>query len=1037
MRGRLKVDARRAALKLRDHGLAEPASWLVELVRAAALAEPARIDVTYDADDLFVRFDGAPWPSDVLDHAVTEGAEDVEGRRLRRFASACIAALGHDAGAVTVFTRDASSQTVMASRVTARQLETTGVRPAVASTPKDGLPVAATCVHVERATSFAVLGRALGMGGPPADVDRLARAVSSGAPIAIQGVVVIPKARTSLVSVRLATPIEATLELTSSPTSRPSIRFDELGLHFCDVWPGELVASHPIGQMYLPVFVHAQAEALPTNVSRSRVGDELVAQIAAAARRAIPALVEAARREVVAARARGDEPRVASLYASLLACAMVAMASGIREVGCLFELPLLYDACGRLRCVAELARVRSEGRIAYVSETGLGPEVAPMTRDVFFASSPQERALFNLFGARPFEEVRALVERGRARRLGMLAAGAAGLEVPFDPATVVSRTLARSDGITGKVTVLSPCRGAESLVRLYVDGHVLETLRWPWSPGTLLIDAAIASEGCLTPTFAYEGARRDSGFERAISVVWEEARAALHERLEGPDHGGPLIRAVVAGVAAGANEAGRRLSDLPLWASLFGVRLSSHTVLASARTHHGLRYVLRGQLDPSQKIIPGAQPVLLLDPDELPALRLLVGPDAALVDYSRWVYQPRTSEEALGAAVAAQRGPATSPIYFGVDGTIPFAVGASSRPVILRMHRGSVVEVLEAPHGTACTIAVDEDYLWPGVHGLREGAPRVPEVALQGNRRWFDRFLEDPEFARLVVECPLARRVVLSQLDGRSLLDGMRARPLFTLQQGNQRRLASLRELSKVFKGRPIATATQSAAFADDPVVIVDELAEQALGRVFRWRSKADDIRARLTTQAKEKKGRLHAPDTRAKAPPPPVCAPPSPAPLPTPAPRALETTTRAVDLPPFSAPPAASHPPPVPPRVVVAAPAPTLLAGLLGIYLRAVRSTPGLARRLTRALGCAPISQAIEVVVADSGRPLRFDRKRQKLTVNTEHESIRAVVGAGDDTSLIAAALSEINREDDTFNDAEEVRALFALLADLAASPP
>lgn len=56
---------------------------------------------------------------------------------------------------------------------------------------------------------------------------------------------------------------------------------------------------------------------------------------------------------------------------------------------------------------------------------------------------------------------------------------------------------------------------------------------------------------------------------------------------------------------------------------------------------------------------------------------------------------------------------------------------------------------------------------------------------------------------------------------------------------------------------------------------------------------------------------------------------------------------------------------------------------------------------------------------------------------MNTEHESIRAVVGAGDDTSLIAAALSEINREDDTFNDAEEVRALFALLADLAASPP
>lgn len=126
-----------------------------------------------------------------------------------------------------------------------------------------------------------------------------------------------------------------------------------------------------------------------------------------------------------------------------------------------------------------------------------------------------------------------------------------------------------------------------------------------------------------------------------------------------------------------------------------------------------------------------------------------------------------------------------------------------------------------------------------------------------------------------------------------------------------------------------------------------------------------------------------------------------------------------------------------MPPRVVVTAPAPPLLAGLLGVFLRAERSTPGLARRLTRALGCTPISQAIEVVVADSGRPLRFDRKHQKLTVNTEHESIRAVVGAGDDTSLIAAALSEINREDDTFNDAEEVRALFALLADLAASPP
>ena len=96
-KGRIRVDARKAMAKLREHLLVDLHLYAVEAVRAAVLAGATRVDVTYDADDLIVTWDGALLDAGSLprlfEHLVGE-EEGEEARQKRLLALAVNAALG-------------------------------------------------------------------------------------------------------------------------------------------------------------------------------------------------------------------------------------------------------------------------------------------------------------------------------------------------------------------------------------------------------------------------------------------------------------------------------------------------------------------------------------------------------------------------------------------------------------------------------------------------------------------------------------------------------------------------------------------------------------------------------------------------------------------------------------------------------------------------------------------------------------------------------------------------------------------------------
>jgi hypothetical protein len=102
--GRIRVDSTRALSRLRDFRFAEPAHWVLEIVRAASLSGSKKVAVRTDADDVEISFD-ATFPPDLMKHlleqALNAGASHDE-RRTRLLALGVAGALGMKAAFVTV-----------------------------------------------------------------------------------------------------------------------------------------------------------------------------------------------------------------------------------------------------------------------------------------------------------------------------------------------------------------------------------------------------------------------------------------------------------------------------------------------------------------------------------------------------------------------------------------------------------------------------------------------------------------------------------------------------------------------------------------------------------------------------------------------------------------------------------------------------------------------------------------------------------------------------------------------------------------------
>jgi hypothetical protein len=96
-RGKIRVDARRAVAKLREHMLLDLHSYALEIVRSAVGSGAPHVDVTFDADDVVITWPGAPGEPDMLARLLDLVLSDAltgEARRWRLLALGVNAALG-------------------------------------------------------------------------------------------------------------------------------------------------------------------------------------------------------------------------------------------------------------------------------------------------------------------------------------------------------------------------------------------------------------------------------------------------------------------------------------------------------------------------------------------------------------------------------------------------------------------------------------------------------------------------------------------------------------------------------------------------------------------------------------------------------------------------------------------------------------------------------------------------------------------------------------------------------------------------------
>ncbi len=109
-RGKIKVDARKAIAKLRDHLLVDLHLYATEIARVAVALDASKVDVEWDADDVILSFDGRALPAAAIararDHVLTPDTEVKDGEALRVLGIGLSAALGLGPSFVDVYTSD-------------------------------------------------------------------------------------------------------------------------------------------------------------------------------------------------------------------------------------------------------------------------------------------------------------------------------------------------------------------------------------------------------------------------------------------------------------------------------------------------------------------------------------------------------------------------------------------------------------------------------------------------------------------------------------------------------------------------------------------------------------------------------------------------------------------------------------------------------------------------------------------------------------------------------------------------------------------
>lgn len=685
-RGRLKVDARRAALKLKDHLLSDPATWLCEVVRAATIARAPRVDITHDARDLYVRFAGEPWPADVLDRAAADvdtGRADEDGVRSRRLAQGAIAALGHGARAVTVFVRDAAG--VSASRIDAAMLAGDGKEEgSIDPEPPDGLPIESFCLQV-RSSALDAAQRLLD--SDREEIAALERRLSARAiPVFVNGRALVASSEAApALRVPLESSWESHLEAHGRWFQPPSIDLYEQGILLAQE-PLELgaeLASHY--GVHAPVRVVVFGDHLPTNVSRSKVKEDVIAQLTATARSAMPVVVDRARSELASAAV--DDANRAAVTESLTAIAMLLLRSLAPQreqldLQRVLQLPLLRDGCGRPQSFEDLARVRSQRVYARRAKEPLPAEATLLVPNTFSVAPGVQERLFGSLQAWPFEELEAHVQDGIERRRRALATPRVPVDIPFDPVRHIAvEHVERADGLRAALAIHRPGVTGQTLLRLHVDGQLLETRALSWQTFAPALDVALEWPNVVVPTYSYEGVDSGEGFSRALADVGAIARELLARYVASAtgELDGALTWVIATTILSTDSALLRALPLWRVWENASERRLTSDELRALAQTRPRLPFVAPGDTSSLLRDAP-RRPVLLLHPAEVEPMAHFLRGACRLLPYAQWkiadakpaeapALPPRKPLPAPGRSPAPQRTASVIPTFASDEGS--------------------------------------------------------------------------------------------------------------------------------------------------------------------------------------------------------------------------------------------------------------------------------------------------------------------------------------------------------------------------------
>lgn len=768
-RGSIRVDARRAVEKLREHLLLDLRSYPQEIVRAAVAGRATAVDVRHDAELLAITFDGDPLPGEVLprllDH-VLEVAPERESRRRRYLALGVNAALGLGPASVDVICADAEGAARVRWTPALLEVDEQGEParlPELERVPlPEGMRPGMIRVEVRQRFGWQVIRSALS-GALPQEIQLLLDAsFALPAKLTLAG---RPPPRSARPRALVRAPFDlrgarrALLEIVPLSGVAPVIELLEQGVCLLRV-PLRSVLALPLtseGDCELPLRLIVDADELPTNVSRSALRED-APYCRHVEQAAIPALIEAMRALTSALRGRGELPEsveteLPSVEDAELALsgtagkiARIRRAGGVipAELAPLLDLPLLESAFGGPLSLRVLDELKGAPLQIWQGGAPLPEALRPFLREVVWQ---RDRLSRQLLAGVTTADVGPLVDQARSglerRRLLFERAPSAPRLAPAEserlPATLLRVPFDVKDGelagLHGELAIFRDLAHARK-IHAFVEGRLLQVVDFEPALLPLPIEAAITWEGKVRPRLSFDGVDDDQGFRLAVHHVSRVALFALDleaRRLaaEGADLRplAPIFRAAITTHADTPRRLGltrppedpplasfKGLHLAPIWPTTEPERWLSAQAIETLCERGGALFVAG----------PGAvgraadgRPVLAVKLRDARAIAEAQG--AAIVPYDDALIAPgglpafvARGEKNLAAALEQRLGKRGAPVLAVSRPGMRARITPSLEAVVIWCHAGRTLATAPLPPELGpVAIAVDDDTLVP------------------------------------------------------------------------------------------------------------------------------------------------------------------------------------------------------------------------------------------------------------------------------------------------------------------------------------